>query len=90
MDMNFKMVAFLLQGPNFQRFWTLVLLLKVCEQLIEAPLQIIINFVYLKFYDPSGCHDSMDLAKIWAREELSFFGKVGEAYKMNCVFHLVS
>ena len=66
----------------------MVLLLRVCEQLIEAPIQIVMNFVYLKFYDPKGCDDDMNLIEIWETNK-SFMAKLDESYHKNCVFKLV-
>ena len=36
-----------LQGPGFERFWLVVLILKSCEQLLEALPQTLINVIFL-------------------------------------------
>ena len=36
-----------MQGPGFARFWLVVLILKSCEQLLEALPQTLINVIYL-------------------------------------------
>ena len=36
-----------MQGPGFARFWLVVLILKFCEQLLEALPQTLINVIYL-------------------------------------------
>ena len=78
----------LLQGHAFKRFWLLVMLLRLCEQFLEAPFQIIINVTYTAVYDPEGCDDDNNLLTIWESDNTTFITKLNESYQ-TCIFSLV-
>ena len=66
-----------------------------CETVLEAPLQTIVNFVYLKKYAPGHCEDIEALGQIWNSNNGTetaggFFNKMYHSYKDNCAFPLVS
>ena len=77
----------LLQGHAFKRFWLLVMLLRLCEQFLEAPFQIVINVTYTAVYDPEGCDDDNNLLNIWESNK-TFITKLNESYQ-TCIFSLV-
>jgi len=75
-----------IQGPGFKRFWLLVMLLRLCEQFLEAPLQIVINVTYTAVYDPEGCDGDNNLLTIWESDK-TFVTKLNESYQ-TCIFSL--